>query len=189
MIHIINEQNVLHALKRKDEAALEWVIDRYAPYVSTIVYNIAGLWLETADIEEISSDVFLTLWLNAGKVQQGKLKAYVSALARNKARERLRSLGREVPLEDDTILIADTDLETEMEEKEQAAFLHRAILAMGIPDREIFLRHYYYCQPLSQIAGEMDITVSTVKIRLYRGRKKLKQILCEGGYFVETEHF
>lgn len=188
MIHIINDRNVLHKLKQKDEAALEWIIDHYAPYVSTIVYNIIGTYLGTADVEEVSSDVFFALWTTGERIENGKLKAYLSAIARNKAKEKLRSMGHELLLEDDTIFIASDDPEADMEEKKQSAFLRRSILAMGIPDKEIFLRYYYYCQSVAQIAQEMDIAASTIKIRLYRGRKKLKHILFEGGYFVENEN-
>jgi RNA polymerase sigma-70 factor (ECF subfamily) len=48
---------------------------------------------------------------------------------------------------------------------------------MELPDREIFLRHYYYYQGVSRIAEEMDMNVSTVKTHLARGRQKLKSIL------------
>jgi RNA polymerase sigma-70 factor (ECF subfamily) len=52
-------------------------------------------------------------------------------------------------------------------------------------DREIFLRHYYYCQPVKTIAAELEMNESTVKTRLKRGREKLKTILREGGYLNE----
>ncbi|MEF9971380.1 MAG: sigma factor-like helix-turn-helix DNA-binding protein, partial [Oscillospiraceae bacterium] len=64
----------------------------------------------------------------------------------------------------------------------------RAVLAMELPDREIFLRHYYYYQALAQISVEMEINVSTVKTRLRRGREKLKEILHEGGYSLGNEN-
>ena len=48
---------------------------------------------------------------------------------------------------------------------------------MGQPDRDIFLRFYYYYQSIEDIALEMDINLSTVKSKLRRGRGKLKQTL------------
>ena len=58
---------------------------------------------------------------------------------------------------------------------------------MGEPEREIFLRHYYYGQTVAAIGLEMQMNVSTVKSRLSRGRKKLKAILLEGGYCHEDQ--
>jgi RNA polymerase sigma-70 factor (ECF subfamily) len=125
--------------------------------------------------------VFLAFWSNADKVKPDKIKAYLSGIARNKAKEKTRGLGRELPLEDDIIIISDADTEHSYEMREQAEILKKAVLSMQYPDREIFLRHYYYYQPLVQIAGEMDINVSTVKTHLRRGRDRLKKMLNEEG--------
>ena len=89
----MDEVEALERLRKKDEAALVWLIERYAPYVNTVIYNIIGTVASPCDVEEVSSDVFLVLWQNADTVQEGKLKAYLGAVARNKAREKLRSLG------------------------------------------------------------------------------------------------
>ena len=66
------EHEALKKLKHKDERALEWFIDRYAAYVNTIIYNIIGLSMSAADIEEVSSDVFFALWVNAKRISPGK---------------------------------------------------------------------------------------------------------------------
>ena len=97
----MDEAEALERLGKKDEAALVWLIERYAPYVNTVIYNIIGTVVSPCDVEEVASDVFLVLWQNAAAVQEGKLKAYLGAVARNKAREKLRSLGGELPLEED----------------------------------------------------------------------------------------
>ena len=55
--------------------------------------------------------------------------------------------------------------------------MKRAVLAMHQPDKEIFLRFYYYYQSLEAISLEMGINLSSVKSRLRRGREKLKQSL------------
>ena len=60
-----------------------------------------------------------------------------------------------------------------------------AVEAMPLEDREIFLRHYYYFQPLARIAEELSMNLSTVKTRLRRGREKLKDELKRRGYDVE----
>ena len=54
---------------------------------------------------------------------------------------------------------------------------------MGWPDREIFLRYYYYDQKISEIADEMDMNAETVKSRLRRGREKLKSLIEEGDFY------
>ena len=73
---------------------------------------------------------------------------------------------------------ADTlDLEEQAEMKELAAVVKRAVLVMRQPEKDIFLRYYYYYQTLEEIAGEMRIPLSTVKSKLRRGKMKLKESL------------
>jgi len=181
----VDERKALKKLKHRNEEALLWFIDRYAAYVNTIIYNIIGSSMSSLDMEEVSSDVFFTLWVNAERITPGKVKAYLGGIARNKAKERTRKAGIELPLEDDLLLVSKEDLEHDFEERELAGFLQKAILAMQYPEREIFIRYYYYYQPVSVIAEEMGVNLSTVKTKLHRGRKRLKEILMEGGYHIE----
>ncbi len=185
----MDEKTFLKRLKRGDEAALIWFIERYGAYVNTIIYHIIGATMSPADIEEVASDVFFALWTNAERIQPDKVKAYLGAVARNKAKNYTRKIRKEIPLEDDVIIVSDENIEQTFEHREQVLFLKKTIMALPCPDREIFLRHYYYYQPIAVIAEEMDMNASTVKTKLHRGRKKLKEIIIKGGYRVENENF
>lgn len=185
----MDEKDYLKKLKHKDESALSWFIERYVAYVNTIIYSIIGETMSAADIEEVSSDVFFTLWVNAKRIKPGKVKAYLSGVTRNKAKEYTRKIRKEVLLEDDVIIVSGENVEQNFESREQAIFIKKTITELPHPDREIFLRHYYYYQPIAVIAEEMDMNVSTVKTKLHRGRKKLKEMITKGGYEIEDENF
>ena len=178
----MDERNALRALKKRDESALVWFVTRYTAYVNTILSGIAGSILTVRDLEEMTSDVFMVLWRNADRIEPGKVKAYLSGTARNIAKDRLRKSGCEYPLDEDALTADDTDLQRDLEIREQARIVKQAMENMGEPDREIFLRHYYYFQPLSQIAAAMNMNLSTVKTRLRRGRGRLREILRKGGF-------
>lgn len=182
----MDEHDALKKMVCKDEDALAWFIDRYAPYVSTIIYNILGSFVDSSDLEEVASDVFLTLWNNAKSVNPGKVKAYLGGIARNKAKEYTRKIGTELSLEDDIIIISEENLEHDFEKREQAKYIQEAVLALNAPEREIFLRYYFFYQTIATIAAEMHLEPANVKTKLYRGRKRLKEILENGGYTVET---
>ena len=71
----------------------------------------------------------------------------------------------------------------ELLEQEQRRELVRELLDALCPrDREIFLRHYYYGQTTAEIGQALAMSPSTVKVRLHRGRKKLKELLSDRGY-------
>lgn len=178
----MEEHKALKKLQAGDEQALCWFIDRYTAYVSTIVHSVIGAVLSRADVEEVTADVFLALWQNREKVQPGKCKAYLSALARNTALNRLRQRRQELPLEDDRITITVSAPEQAYTRKELAALVRQSVQALPWPDREIFLRHYYYCQRVKEIADALGMKESTVKTRLCRGRELLRRSIQEGGY-------
>ena len=137
------------------------------------------------DAEEVVSDAFLALWEHAGQVEPGKLRPWLGRVVRNKALNRLRALGGELPLEEDWLALEPDRRPGPAEAVEQAerAELIRALLN-GLPpqDRAIFLRHYYYGQTAADIGAALAMPPSTVKVRLHRGRKKLKELLMERGY-------
>ncbi|MCC8358200.1 MAG: sigma-70 family RNA polymerase sigma factor [Oscillospiraceae bacterium] len=181
----MNEKEALRRLARGDEVALGWFIDRYAAYVGAVLHSVTGGAMTAQDREEAASDVFVAFWQSGDRVQPGKAKAYLAAIARNKAKMFLRKSNIELPLEGDVLSVAGEDMEQGLEEREQREILYRAVLSMGQPDREIFLRYYYYCQPVGDIAARLQMKPATVKTRLHRGRARLKEILTQGGYTVE----
>ena len=68
-----------------------------------------------------------------------------------------------------------------METAERADALRRAIDAMPSEDRTLFIRVYYLEQTVEEIAAVTGQNASTLRVRLHRGRKKLKQFLLERG--------
>jgi RNA polymerase sigma-70 factor (ECF subfamily) len=185
----LNEIKAFRALQCGDTNALGWFIDRYTPYVSSIINNIIGNSMTASDVEEVASDVFLAFWNNSDKIKSHSIKRYLGGIARNKAKNKYREQGREIPLEDDIIIVSDVTPESAVEIQEQDHLVRQAVLSMQHPDREIFLRYYYYYQPVSEMAQEMNMNVSTIKTRLRRGREKLKETLMEGGNFDGSENF
>ena len=48
--------------------------------------------------------------------------------------------------------------------------------------RQVFLRRYWYCDSLEEIAARYGFTVSKVKSMLHRSRRGLKEYLIKEGY-------
>lgn len=179
------DDRLVQEIREGDQAALARVIDRYTAYVSTIVWNIVQNRLTKADVEEIVSDVFLTLWRSADKVRKGKLKGYISVIARRRAVNALRQAKQDAPLEDDELPITAPGPEEETLRQTEYEALRQTVDELPEPDRTIFIRHYYYFQKTADIAAALDIQVNTVQKKLSRGRERLRRALSEGGYFIE----
>lgn len=178
----MTEEQILSKLRSKDPEGLEALMDRYLPYVSTIVWNILGDFMGIQDAEEVASDVFLAAWSQAETIRGDTLKGWLGAVARNQAKSKLRSAQKDLPLEEDVLEFPDERTpDAQMEQAEQRRLIQKAIDQMGEPEREIFLRHYYYVQKVTQIALDLNLNESTVKSKLRRGRMRLKTILQRWG--------
>lgn len=178
----LTEAALVRAMQRGEEAALEAVIEQYTPYVSAIVWNIVSGTLDRSDAAALISDVFYTLWVNAKKIQRGKLKGYLCSIARSKALNAVRGAGRELPLEEDIISISVSSPDEEAEKREEYEALRRALGNMPEPDKTIFIRRYYLYQKVDDIARIMNINKNTVSTKLRRGRESLRQELERGGF-------
>ena len=174
----MREEVILRKMRQKDPDGLEALMDCYIPYVSAIIWNILRSHMPKEDAEEVVSDVFLAAWNQAADLQPGHVKQWLGAVARHKAKNRLRLMGCDLPLEEDVLEIPDDFTPvTKAERAEERRQVRQAVNSLGEPDREIFLRHYFFGQTVVQIGVSMHLNESTIKTKLRRGRRKLKELL------------
>lgn len=64
----MNDTKALKLLQAGEPDALEWFIDRYGSYVGTIANNVLQNSMSQADVEEVTADVFVTLWKSAERL-------------------------------------------------------------------------------------------------------------------------
>ena len=179
----MKDARLLRRLQNGESAALGEIMEFYTPYVAAIVRNIIDPPLQEEDVEEVVADVFLSLWKNAADIEDGKLRPWLAAVTRNRAKDKLRALHLNLPLEDDAL-----ELVAEGPETEAVQATKEAVDSLGEPDRSIFLRYYYLYQKTDAIAAAMGIKPSIVRNRLSRGREKLKTRLVERGLCYEAEY-
>ena len=177
VIHM-TEETILRKLRQHDPSGLEALMDKYIPYVSAVCWNILRSSMQPEDAEEVVSDVFLAAWEQSASIYPGCAKQWLGAVARNKARNRLRMLGQELPLEEDVLELPEEQTpQGQLCRREEQRLVRRAVAHLPGEDREIFLRHYWYGQALPEISECMQLNLSTVKTRLRRGRLRLKELL------------
>lgn len=176
---MIEEQYLIRQIKSGSQKALETVIDRYGSYVKAIAANIIKPPMTDADVEEVVSDVFLSLWSHPGDPDRGSLKGYLAAITRNKARDRLRRFHIEIPLENDflEVPVEDSCRQIELAQLKQA--VKQMVDRLEEPDRTILLRYYYFYQKTDAIAQDMGMKPATVRTKLARSRQKLKEWLTQ----------
>lgn len=92
----MKDEQTAEAVGRRDEAVIGEVIKAY----SKLLWNIASAVLDQVgsvqDVEECVADTFVYFWENPNKYdpQRGKLKTWLSIIARSKAIDRYRELSK-----------------------------------------------------------------------------------------------
>ncbi|MCM1298438.1 MAG: sigma-70 family RNA polymerase sigma factor [Firmicutes bacterium] len=175
----MTESTIVDELKKGSSEALCALIKQYTPYVSAIVYRIIGYRQE--DCEELTADIFISVWNNRQKLREGKVKAYIGEIARNRAYNFLRSKKEALPL-DEEILFTGEGPQDYAEKRDSRLALKRALSQLEPQNKELLLRYYFYGQKLKDAAREMNINGSTAKSRLKRSRDELRDILRKEGF-------
>jgi len=182
---VLTEKRLLARVAAGDSRALAEIIKTYSTYVRTIAANITIPPLQREDVEEVASDAFLAVWDHAAEIEEGKLKAYLAAVTRNLAKNKLRYLHLSVPLEEEYMILTVPGLEEELLEKDIRQLTRQAVENLPEPDRSIFMRYYFLYQKTEDIAAALELNPAAVRQRLSRGREKLKKHLEERGYRCE----
>lgn len=179
------KDRLVQKLKNHDEKSFEIIMEQYARLVASVINNIAKGSLSKEDIEETVADVFVTLWNNAEKVQNGKLKGYICCIAKTRALNKLSACAKRTVLNiDDYDLEDNFSIQDETEKKDINNELREIIRGFGQTEQEIIIRYYYYNQTTSKISEIMNLNYETVKSKLRRTREKIKTILIERGYVI-----
>lgn len=179
----MDEKQILEGIRASQVESYENLIDVYSSYIARVTFKVSSNRLTKEDMEEVCADVFVKLWENRYKltIKEGSLKAYLGAMTRNHTLNKIRAkVNYELlPLEED--IIEYTTPESDLMAKESDDLINELVSTLPEPDREIFIRRYFYMEKLSEIAKHIGINPATVGTKLFRGKKKLEQLLKERG--------
>lgn len=177
----MSDEKLIRAIRARDERAIAYVIETY----SRLLWSIASAVLKDVgsaqDTEECVADTFISLWQSPDKFDpaRGSLKTWLSITTRSRALDRCRALSRRdtLPLEEAAFVQIPELPEDELLRDDARQTLQATIARLDEPDREILLRRYCRDQKPREIALALGIPVKQVENRLYRAKKKLREIL------------
>ena len=184
----MDDSAIMATLAQDEELWYSQVIDRYTNYVTAVVCGVSKGALSASDIEEVAADVFFKLWLKRKQIRGNSMKAFVAKLARNAGIDALRRLGEPlVPYDDDILQVSFHEQPDELAiVREQKQIIEQAVDAFGEPEREIFIRFYYFGETIKVISERLQMNAATTKTKLRRSRCKLTDIMQERGYCCEN---
>ncbi len=181
----VEDERIVDLYFERSETAITETEHKYGRYCHYIAYNILSSDL---DAEECVNDTYLRAWESIPPQRPKLLKSFLGKITRNLALDRYdrdhaekRGGGMELALEEIGECVPEGDGREMSDEISLKETLDRFLASLPKQTRIIFMRRYWYLCPISNIARDLGLSVSNVKVILMRTRKKLREHLEKEG--------
>jgi RNA polymerase sigma-70 factor (ECF subfamily) len=168
-----SDENLIGAIAAGSQAAMRTL---YARHHLRVYHFIVRLGSDTDRAEDLVSEVFLSVWRQAGTFEnRSQVSTWILSIARFKA---LTALGqrREPQLDEDAIKTVADDADTPEQtvlHTDRRAQLHREVIDLV----------YYHDRSVEEVAKVLHLPKNTVKTRMFYARKHLARLLATHGDF------
>ncbi|HBI85496.1 MAG TPA: RNA polymerase subunit sigma-70 [Ruminococcus sp.] len=177
------DQEIIAMFFARNELAVAETAQKYGALCMRTAMNILG---SREDAEECVNDAYLRLWHAIPPAEPSHFQAFVLTLTRRAALDRADQRSRKKRFGDRcsaaleelaAILPAPDDVQQQVEDSAVSEAVRRFLDALPEEHRTMLLRRYWYLQSSREIAREMGITESRVRVTLMRLRQKLRAYL------------
>ncbi len=134
--------------------------------------------------EDLAQETLLAAWQSAQRNSDAAAleRGWLAGIARNMFRRWARRMGQEqqrwLPLaEADALALAEDALTYDLERRELADLLDRALARLPAPTRAALIAHYIEEEPQAAIATRLGLSAGALAVRLHRGRLALARLL------------
>ena len=175
-----NDQYFIEQLQAGNTAVFADLVDTY----KNLVFSLALRMLkQTEEAEEVSQDTFIKVFKGIDKFKSdSKLSTWIYRITYNSCLDRLKSKRREFMTveidEHNANKIGDVGNAFEVLAQKEREEAIRECLAKLPPDDAALLTLFYFEEKkLQEIEKITDLSVNTIKVRLFRARKRLAGIM------------
>ena len=183
----MDDASIMEMLIERNEKAISELKDKYGRLCFYLAGNILS---QPEDVEECVNSAYFVIWNNIPPDTPEDLRTYLCRVVKNKAIDKLKYNSAEkrnsqfaVSLDEVAECIPDEsgDIST----KKLSELISSFLRTQEEKTRKIFVRRYWYGDPLSKISELFGMNEKTVATNLHRTRKKLKDYLKKEGYDYE----
>ena len=181
----MDDQRIIELYFARDEQAIRETDGKYGKLCYGIAYNVLNA---REDAEECGNDTYNGLWNAIPPTNPKNLKAFAAKIARNLSLKRLEYLNREkrsaegtVPIDELADILPDERYAPGAGDEEVGKHISEFLRTEKPDARRVFVRRYFYFDPVAKIAERYSFTESKVKNMLFNTRKRLKDYLIKEG--------
>ena len=177
-----NDGKIIQSVLTGNQAAYATLVNRYQHFVFTLTMR----YVNNREVaEELSQDIFVKAFRFLPNFKgDSKFSTWLYTIVNTTCLSFLRNKKESalLPGDDKVIFFSDQGTINEqpvdaLEQKSQKQMIEAALYNLPVEDREIITLFYMTGQSIEEIGKIMGLTVSNVKVKLFRGRRKLKEIL------------
>ena len=182
------DEQIVALYWQRSESAVAKTADKYGGYCYRIAHNILN---SREDAEESVNDTWLDAWNSMPPHKPSVLSAFLGKITRRISIDRWRKMhtkkrgGGQMDLVLDELedcIPGGEEVERALEAHEVARIMREFLDELSVRDRRVFLRRYWYMEPIAVIARDFAFSETKTATVLYRLRKRLQERLESEGY-------
>lgn len=185
----MDDEAILCLYWARNEKAITETERKYRPYCGKIAGNILN---SPEDEEECLSDTWLSAWNSIPPKRPKIFSVYLGKITRNLSlnifkKRNAQKRGGYLSVSFDELsecIPARMSTEESAEHGELVSVLSSFIRTLKKTERFVFLRRYWYCDSIEQIAVSTGFSESKIKAMLFRSRKSLRSYLEKEGHSI-----
>lgn len=175
-----SEEDLIIAMKKRDQDALKEVIDQYGKLILYIIHKSLSTPIEKQYVDDCYNDVFTIIWFQIEQfdIEKGNLKSWMIGITKLKALEYKKKVYKEKVYKENKI-DKDVEIDAGIHDKyeiEQEEEIMEIVQDLNTKDRYIFLKRYIDGYSIDDIAKELKVTADYIYNRISCGKKKLQKL-------------
>lgn len=187
----MDDREIINLFFERSEQAIIELSKKYGSACRKISQNILN---NALDAEECVNDAYLGAWNSIPPKEPNPLLTYICRIVRNLSIKKYHSntaLKRnsyyDIALDELEDCIGDSNtVESDCSARELAKMIDLFLDTLDKDSRIMFVRRYWFSDPLSEIAAMFNTSNHNASARLFRIRKKLRKYLEEEGAIYES---
>lgn len=181
----MDDSGIIELFFERSEKAIAELSRKYGGIIKKLAENILR---DKQHAEDCVNDTYFDVWNAIPPQRPNSLKAFICRIARNISLDRYRynssqkRCAYEICLDELAECVSSNETaESLFESKELTRLIEEYLDTLDKTNRLIFVRRYWYVDPIKDIADAVCLSGGAVRTRLARLREKLKEFLEERG--------
>lgn len=174
------EKIYIRRILEGDIEVFSLLVSKYQNLVFTICSRVFD---NKEEAEDIAQESFIKCYQSLKQYKgESKFSSWLYTITYNTCMNHLKYKKRQTSVEDianvaDQDIIEQDHIFAKLEQKEQTNLIQQALSKLELDEQMIIQLYYYEELPIKEISNILSLKIENIKIKLFRSRKKLFNIL------------